>query len=47
MLLELETLAYQKFVFVASSFDDEDLRNSVPQVENEIVVMRQLDRLSL
>ncbi len=46
MLTELESLAYQKFVLVASTFDEEDLAPVVP-VENEIIMMRQLDKLSL
>ncbi len=50
MFSELETLAYQKFVIVSSSFDVEDLGAtsiSADDVKNEIVVSRLLDGLTL
>ncbi len=46
LLTELDTLAYQKFALVASTFSEEDLSPIVP-VENEIIMMRQLDKLSI
>ncbi len=47
MLAELETLAYQKFVIVAPTFNLEDLVVAAPPLENEIIMMRQLDKLTI
>ncbi len=50
MFSELETLAYQKFVIVSSSFDEEDLAATsmtADDLKNEIVMSRLLDGLAL
>lgn len=46
MLSELESIAYQKFVIAAPTFSLDDLVVAAP-LENEIILRRQLDRLTI